>query len=781
MPTDTQVNELIINVLTQEQYNGIENPSNSELYLVPDVVDTTPTPGSTNTITSDGVYEYIHSISWYGTSSTPASTVQKEVSIPSITKLINGQIIIVKPTITSTVANSTLKLNNFNAYPMRYDNAAITTSTNSIVWNEAYPSVWVFDGNYWVFVAHGVDSNTTYSVMSVSEGTTGTATSSRVVRADYLKQIIQNSTPHALSELLDVAITSPSYGQSLVYDETIFKWVNTEIDMSLVENTTYSQLVSKIAANSGAGSLEPGKLYRITDYVTTTKNGENPDITSYSITYKSAMHQFDLIVMATSPNKLDCQAKVILHSGDTYFSTSDLFKWQVWYDINNNTNKYDWADSTNGKGVIYRMIDERNNECSYDFKNILFKRKLTNGEYDPDSGTLTWVYTFGKTSDASINNNNCYNNILKERIIGSKYVLSDIVFLGINCYRNTFGNNCCINTFGGNCYDNTFWDSCYDNTFGGDCFNNNFGNNCYSNTFGNNCSYNTFGDNCYNSTFGDYCSNNTFGDYCSYNTFGGDCFNNTFGYNCYDNIFGVDCSTNTFGNFCSYNTFGDNCYNSTFGDYCSYNTFGDSNNQNGNYIRFVIIKSGNQYIRLYNSSTASDSNYLQNIYIAQGVNSSSTYLDISTIARNLNYRTTVAKLSNGTIRIYKEDEDDMLPSMNGNAGKVLTVNSNETGAEWNTIVFPDVDKVKQVLSVSDVYGRLMITANNTSTASGSIVNNAVAYSYYSDLIMANPTTGDVVSNTFRAKGNDVYIGSSTNSQCHQQYDATNKCLKFIFD
>lgn len=140
---------------------------------------------------------------FYGTSSTAAATVEKEVSIPSITTLDVGTVIVVQPTVTSTVANSTIKLNNFSAYPMRYNNAAITTSTDSIVWNAAYPSVWVFDGTYWRFVAHGIDSNTTYSTMSVAEGTTGTATSNRVLQAANLKQIIQGTT---LTDI-DVATT----------------------------------------------------------------------------------------------------------------------------------------------------------------------------------------------------------------------------------------------------------------------------------------------------------------------------------------------------------------------------------------------------------------------------------------------------------------------------------------------------------------------------------------------------------------------------------------------
>lgn len=47
-----------------------------------------------------------------------------------------------------------------------------------------------------------------------------------------------------------------------------------------------------------------------------------------------------------------------------------------------------------GKGVVYRLIDEWNNDCPYDFKNIQYKRKLTNGEYDASTGANTWVYTF---------------------------------------------------------------------------------------------------------------------------------------------------------------------------------------------------------------------------------------------------------------------------------------------------------------------------------------------------------------------------------------------------
>ena len=144
---------------------------------------------------------------FFGTSDTAAATVEKVVSIPSITSLTTGQVIYVKPSITSTVANSTLKLNSFDAYPMRYNNAAITTSTDSIVWSANIVSCFIFDGIYWQFAGKGLDSNTTYSAMSVAEGTTGTATTSRVVRADYLKQIISGTVLTGLDTTTATSIT----------------------------------------------------------------------------------------------------------------------------------------------------------------------------------------------------------------------------------------------------------------------------------------------------------------------------------------------------------------------------------------------------------------------------------------------------------------------------------------------------------------------------------------------------------------------------------------------
>lgn len=56
MPTDTNVNSLVINKLTKAQYDAIQSPSETELYLVEESIDTTPTSGSSNPVSSGGVY-----------------------------------------------------------------------------------------------------------------------------------------------------------------------------------------------------------------------------------------------------------------------------------------------------------------------------------------------------------------------------------------------------------------------------------------------------------------------------------------------------------------------------------------------------------------------------------------------------------------------------------------------------------------------------------------------------------------------------------------------------
>ena len=408
---------------------------------------------------------------------------------------------------------------------------------------------------------------------------------------------------------------------------------------SRVEEITYSDL----KALRDEKKLTPSRLYRITDYVTTTVQANT----------KSAGHLFDVIVIALSESELLEQAWTIQHEGDYYFANSNLSAWKIWYCLDNDTARFAWADAENGKGVIYRMIDEWNNDIPYDFKNIQFYRKWDADKSlwstIPDGNTGVPCYTFSSSGNAStstftdmslIASNNVYSNVIGKYLSSNKQTLNNICF---------FGNNCDDNTFGHECYSNTFGDSCHHNTFGNDCGSNIFGNYCYGNTFGNSCNGNTFGNPCYNNTFGNDCYENTFGNDCYENTFGNICYRNTFRNYFRQNTFGNNCWYNTFGNYCYENTFGNYFRYNTFGNYFRYNTFGDyiQHSQFGNdveyfsitnkqmttepssddvksYVRWLIVENGVRFVNAYVTGSTSSSSQCQNVRIClgiQGVNS----------------------------------------------------------------------------------------------------------------------------------------------------------------
>lgn len=290
---------------------------------------------------------------------------------------------------------------------------------------------------------------------------------------------------------------------------------------------------SNLVSLRNNNQLIPGMQYRITDYHCTTSQ-------KYT---RSANHQFDIIVTADSTNKLNESARAIQHNGDTYFSSCNLAAWKIWYCLDNNSKRFAWADSTNGRGVIYRMIDEYNNDCPYDFKNILFIRyysqyTINNYGYEymcwddslKDNGGITsvdttknkYLYTFSydgnnNITDASLNLNTssiCKNNII------------DIAYMNITIDYNVhssimFLNNIIIINSNGSTMD--YANSCINNKFGQDCFN------CTLFM----CSNNIFGNRCDNILLG-RCDQNTFSVKCKYIYLVPDSIGNTFGEGCTD-------------------------------------------------------------------------------------------------------------------------------------------------------------------------------------------------------------------------------------------------------
>jgi hypothetical protein len=129
--------------------------------------------------------------------------------------------------------------------------------------------------------------------------------------------------------------------------------------------------------NRDGGSLLPGQWYRITDFVTTV--GEDIDSQTGEQMTRSAGHAFDILVMAVDSGTLNETAYAIQHDGDEYFANTKIEAWQLKYCLDNDSNRFVWADTVSGKGVIYEMRDEWNNCLPYDFKNIQFKRYMITG------------------------------------------------------------------------------------------------------------------------------------------------------------------------------------------------------------------------------------------------------------------------------------------------------------------------------------------------------------------------------------------------------------------
>lgn len=148
---------------------------------------------------------------------------------------------------------------------------------------------------------------------------------------------------------------------------------------SQVIETTYAQL-KELVDSSG---LTPGNRYRITDFVSI-----------FNENVKSANHPFDLIVTARSVNAFYPKAEAAKHEGDDYFVNCDLSAWEIWYDFNNDTNKYSLANSDTGKGFIYRMIDEHLNDTPYDLKNLMRGLSYDENEAIPENKGVVYFYTF---------------------------------------------------------------------------------------------------------------------------------------------------------------------------------------------------------------------------------------------------------------------------------------------------------------------------------------------------------------------------------------------------
>lgn len=166
--------------------------------------------------------------------------------------------------------------------------------------------------------------------------------------------------------------------------------------------TKYSELVNL----RGGCKLTPGTWYRITDYRTVARSSNG----SIAV----ANHPFDIIVRADSSCELNENAYAIRNKDDNYFKRSNLGAWELKYCLDNDWERFYWADPSLGAGVIYWMKDEFGNEAPYDFKNILFKRCQSGPINGFAPGAIQWTNV---NNDKIIDMQTLENNIYKDRAL----------------------------------------------------------------------------------------------------------------------------------------------------------------------------------------------------------------------------------------------------------------------------------------------------------------------------------------------------------------------------
>ena len=397
---------------------------------------------------------------------------------------------------------------------------------------------------------------------------------------------------------------------------------------------------------------------------------ENSDITYYGYTWVGGAYS-DLLTKDT-----------ILWYNEEIPEITDDFVTRTFYIMDENFNfnpielsvQFMSEEVKSGKGVIYRMIDEFDNDCPYDFKNIMFKNPL-------DTTDENYYFTFSDTSNGEIKDatisqiakgipGNCNNNTIGYylSVDGDMYVypynIPKNIFKNENFYfvNNTLSNNCYDNLFVSvYCINNTLGNGCYHNTFNNTCVSNTLGNNCYGNNF-NSGQSNTLGNDCYGNKF--------FAGDC--NILGDKCYLNDFGIFSTSNILGSYCANNTFGNACAYNTFGSDCSHNVLGSYFCDNTFGSSSRYNTfawkrsaddtsttlKYMMNCYFPDGYSYNELihYKSSNDASAMALQNVHFGRGLHGTENSMNTITIESqtSADYETKVAKNSAGEIKIYCE-------------------------------------------------------------------------------------------------------------------------------
>lgn len=297
--------------------------------------------------------------------------------------------------------------------------------------------------------------------------------------------------------------------QSIVYiKDTKQQWTHGQLYGNTIVEGTYSEIKQLKDSNK----LVAGNLYAITDYTATTIQSET----------RSAGKVFGIIIEAITTNAFSEDA--IAYDSNQSFTGNKLEAWTVKYCFTNDTTRFAWADTVNGKGVIYYLKDEFNNECWYDFKNIQFARSRdwfnTNNTFWCASTFLSaassinqfYFYTFSVVNNGTVIDDSLYSE--------NNYYHASDNHLGRSTAKLTKLNNTIfIDAVNKGIFNITIADGHSNNTIGKLTQNNTIEHNFKDNIISESFQYNTIGSNF---------TNNVTKKGFSYNTIEGGCTNNIF-------------------------------------------------------------------------------------------------------------------------------------------------------------------------------------------------------------------------------------------------------------
>lgn len=258
-----------------------------------------------------------------------------------------------------------------------------------------------------------------------------------------------NQFRHVCLKDLDNYIKRDTYFSDFTEEEIRQIQKNLGISISTTDSEHNPTLISgtytQIVQQQQLGNLKVGYVYVIKDFRSIYLDRDNKVCgTDSSI----PSQQYWVFLTPISGNMFD--KRVSLYQPQ---SLSNCMNWIVEYDIT-------MKACAESKGTITYLKDSNNNYAYYDFKNIKFKKTLSELSKGPTTYTLdTYLYTFDNGgNDAS--ETFCKNNHLEKGADRNVFLgNTQNVTLAADCHDNIFFKNCENCTFDYGTYGNFFQDN----------------------------------------------------------------------------------------------------------------------------------------------------------------------------------------------------------------------------------------------------------------------------------------------------------------------------------